>query len=101
MVLQPLVENAVKHGIAPKVEGGKVRISAHCRNGSLEMEVADDGVGFEPANAHRLYHDGLGVRNVRDRLQGIYGEHGSFRIESAVNQGTRIRISLPIQTPEP
>ena len=101
MVLQPLVENAVKHGIAPKVEGGTIKISAHCSNGSLEMEVADDGVGFEPANAHRLYHDGLGVGNVRDRLRGIYGEEGSFRIESAVNEGTRIRISLPIQTPEP
>lgn len=101
MVLQPLVENAVKHGVAPKVEGGKVKISARCKNGSLEMEVADDGVGFEPANAHRLYHDGLGVRSVRDRLRGIYGEKGCIRIESAVNQGTRIHISLPIETPEP
>ena len=60
--------------------------------------VSEHALRLEPANARRLYHDGLGVINVRDRLLGIYGEEGAFRIESAVNKGTRIRITLPIQT---
>jgi hypothetical protein len=82
MLLQPLVENAVKHGIAPKLQGGKITISSNCDNGLLRLEVADTGVGFDSRSAGRLHNGGVGVRNVRDRLRNIYGSEDLLQIFS-------------------
>jgi signal transduction histidine kinase/Tfp pilus assembly protein PilF len=100
MLLQPLVENAVKHGIAPKVEGGKIVLSAACENGVLRLEVVDNGVGFDSSNAQRLYRDGVGMKNVRDRLKALYGNDDCLQIQSAPNAGTKILIAMPVRAVE-
>ncbi len=91
LTLQPLVENTVRHGLEPKVAGGRVQVRAQASGGELVIEVADDGVGF-PAQA------GSGVRlaNVRDRLRSQYGNAVRFAVEDA-SPGTRVRLSVPLQ----
>lgn len=95
MILQPLVENAIKHGIAPKLEGGKIWISASRENGFLNLEVKDNGVGFDRSKSERLYNDGIGLKNVRDRIQAIYGTEEYLQIQSQPNEGTIFFIRIP------
>ena len=76
MLLQPLVENAIKHGLEPKVEGGKILISAAEENSLMRIEVADTGMGFSDLNK-----SGVGIANVRERLALLYGEKGRLMIE--------------------
>lgn len=92
LILQPLVENAVRHGLAPRREGGCVSISASRSNGALLLEVDDDGVGMQPACAA----SGIGLSNVRARLQGLYGDASYMSIgPGPEGRGTRIRLMLP------
>jgi LytS/YehU family sensor histidine kinase len=93
MILQPIVENAVKHGISPKVEGGKVRISARLEAERLVLEVEDSGAGPVAKNRHR--GAGIGLRNVRERLQHVYGDSASLRLEAVGSEGTRAVLVLP------
>lgn len=105
LILQPLVENAVKHGLLPKREGGTVVIRARCKEKqTVELTVADNGVGmkvdpFEPAldekSAGRQL-SGIGLANVKSRLQSIYGEPYGIVIESKSGSGTTCTIQLPI-----
>jgi LytS/YehU family sensor histidine kinase len=91
--LQPLVENAVRHGIAPKRSGGTIRVVAQECDGSVELEVSDDGVGAidsEPARA-----GGLGVRAVRQRLAAQFGTHATSRVETAPGRGYRVVLRFP------
>jgi sensor histidine kinase YesM len=69
MLLQPVVENAIRHGIEPKVEGGRVELEARRDGASVVVEIADTGVGFAPTT-----RGGVGLTNLRDRLRGLYGE---------------------------
>lgn len=90
MTLQPLVENAVKHGIAPRRSGGRVRIAATREVGRLRLAVEDDGEGF-PAR----YEEGMGLSNLRKRLETMYGAEASLRIESSAS-GSRVTVDLPV-----
>ncbi|MEK6283859.1 MAG: histidine kinase [Acidobacteriota bacterium] len=92
MLIQPLVENAVKHGIAPKVEGGSVVIRASACNGSIELSVEDNGVGFQTANA-RKNHTGIGLANVQGRIEKLFGP-GHWQLNSTAGHGTVIKIKL-------
>ncbi|WP_396136229.1 ECF transporter S component [Brevibacillus brevis] len=105
LILQPLVENAVKHGLLPKREGGTVAIRARRTDGrTLELTVADDGVGmdkdpFVPAQdrtegKRRL--SGIGLSNVKSRLQSVYGQPYGIVIESVPGEGTTCVITLPV-----
>lgn len=105
LILQPLVENAVKHGLLPKREGGTVVIRARRKEKqTVELTVADNGVGmkvdpFEPAlNEKRAGRQlsGIGLANVKSRLQSIYGEPYGIVIESKSGSGTTCTIQLPI-----
>lgn len=88
--LQPLVENAIRHGLEPKLEGGRVQVVARAVDQRLEVCVEDDGLGFAPrANA------GFGLGNLRDRLAAMYGDRAKMTVEDCV-PGTRVRISLPL-----
>ena len=90
MLLQPLVENAIKHGLEPKVEGGKILISAAEENSLMRIEVADTGMGFSDLNK-----SGVGIANVRERLALLYGEKGRLMIEENKPHGVRATIEVP------
>ena len=89
LTLQPLVENALRHGIGSRLEGGRITIKTIRSNGHLQLAVADDGAGF-PAR----FKEGTGLGNLRQRLQTLYDAEQSLDIESSA-QGTRIDIEIP------
>ena len=93
MLLQPLVENAIKHGLEPKIDGGRVTVSAVVDAGVLQIRIEDSGLGFGVATD--TAGSGSGLANVRARLKALYGDAATLTIEQP-NQGTRICISLPI-----
>ena len=95
MILQPLVENALRHGIAPKVEGGAITLRAKRENGRLVVEVIDDGVGISETRQPDLGGSGIGMSNVRERLKVVYGQDCVLKIDSQPGKGTAIRIEIP------
>ena len=90
MLLQPLVENAIKHGLEPKVDGGKILIAAAEKNSIVRIEIADTGLGFSDFNK-----SGVGIANVRERLALLFGEKGRLMIEENNPQGVRAIIEVP------
>ena len=90
MMLQILIENAIKHGLEPKVEGGRIDIRASVDGATMQVEVRDDGVGF---NLHA--DDGVGLSNVRERLRLLYGQRAQLVLEAPHGGGTRALIRLP------
>jgi two-component system LytT family sensor kinase len=101
MLLQPLVENSIRHGLAPKVEGGWVALRAHRfwqrEREMLELEVEDSGVGMPARDGETpaTGGHGIGLSNVRERLSVLYGDAAQFEIVSRPGQGTLVRIVLP------
>ncbi len=91
MLLQPLVENAVKHGLEPKVEGGQIIIKAAKENNIMKIEVTDTGMGFSDFNK-----SGVGITNVRERLALLFGEKGRLMIEENKPHGVRAIIEVPV-----
>jgi signal transduction histidine kinase len=95
LLLQPLIENAVKYAVSPREEGGRIRIGGHVTGGMLQLEVADDGPGL--ANASRLIDGrGVGVRNTRERLQVLYAERGSVSVTNT-EPGLRVALTFPAE----
>jgi signal transduction histidine kinase len=94
LALATLVENAIKHGLAPMPAGGDLSISAAVRNGRLEVCVADTGVGLKPGSSGGT---GIGLYNVRARLDTLYGADASLRIQSNSPAGVRATLALPLQ----
>jgi two-component system, LytTR family, sensor kinase len=96
MLLQPLVENSIKHGLSSKVEGGTIRIHTERIAGKLRLLVEDDGVGIAEAKlATLLDHGGIGVSNVNERLKVLFGNEYRMWIDSQRGRGTRIQIEIP------
>jgi two-component system, LytTR family, sensor kinase len=95
MILQPLVENSIRHGIGPKIEGGTVTIRATRSEGRLAIEVSDDGVGIPEEKRHEIFDSGIGISNVRERLRMLYGPELLLSVESRNGQGTSIRFEIP------
>jgi len=100
LLLQPVVENAVRHGISPSVEGGTISIDAVLAEGELTITVADDGSGTDSAADEDLMSRGYGLRNVRDRLTTRFGEGEWLSFESEKGRGTRVRLVIPIEPGE-
>lgn len=90
LIVQPLVENAIQHGIDPLEEGGEIEISLNCSDSRLEICIADTGRGVGTSSAG----NGSGLRNVRDRIQLLYGERGSLALEENQPQGVVARLVL-------
>jgi two-component sensor histidine kinase len=88
--LQPLVENSIKHGLEPKLEGGSVHLSARAADGALQLDVEDDGLGFSPHPGA-----GVGLANLRDRISSLYGARARLVIEELA-RGTRVRMTIPL-----
>jgi two-component system, LytTR family, sensor kinase len=94
VILQPLVENAVKHGLSPKVEGGTIYLRSRIQDSLLVVEVEDDGVGItESASSSGT---GIGMANVRERLNVLYNDLARVEVESSPHAGTTIRLVLPV-----
>jgi signal transduction histidine kinase len=91
LLLQPIVENAIQHGLTPRPAGGRVVIRAARRGGTLAVDVIDDGVGPPAAGVV----DGIGLANTRARLRALYGADGSLAIEPGAAGGTRAALTLP------
>jgi signal transduction histidine kinase len=95
MMLQSLVENAIKHGLEPKPEGGTLRVDAEVAHGKLVVSVADTGVGFGRA---ATVGTGTGLNSIRERLKLIYGSPAELRIAENAPTGTRVTVVVPYRT---
>jgi signal transduction histidine kinase len=106
LILQPLVENAVKHGIARQVQSGTIRVAGERTGEDLRLTVADDGAGLRdladdtvtPATGIPLSSGGIGLRNTTARLEQLYGERGRLELESEPGAGFVARVTLPFRT---
>jgi two-component system LytT family sensor kinase len=97
LMLQPLVENAVKHGVLPREDGGSVAIAICRKQGMLELNVSDDGPGLRPGNGR----SGVGLANTAARLQELYAENMSFSVENLPLGGLAARIRIPFHVSTP
>jgi anti-sigma regulatory factor (Ser/Thr protein kinase) len=96
-LLQPLVENAVRHGIEPRLAPGTVTISARRQHSRLELSVSDDGVGL-PAKTDGQGRRGIGITNTEERLRALHGSAATLALEQSPAGGVTVRISLPFST---
>ncbi len=99
LLLQPLVENAIHHGLEPKLEGGRLSLSVRRDGDSLLLEVADDGLGSAAAT-RRSSGNGVALANIRQRLQGRWGSAASLSLSQA-HPGTRATLRIPLPTNRP
>jgi LytS/YehU family sensor histidine kinase len=101
LLLQPLVENAVRHGIASRIEPGTVQISTTrgADDRFLQLEIRDDGRGLEPNSDVRIRR-GVGLTNIRSRLEQLYGPDHRFTLENHAERGVLVRISIPFRRSE-
>jgi two-component system LytT family sensor kinase len=95
MILQPLVENSIKHGLSPKIDGGSITLRSAVTDERLTIQVEDDGVGM--ATESSADGTGIGLKNVAERIQVLYGDAGKLKIRTPVNGvGTLITLDLPM-----
>jgi two-component system LytT family sensor kinase len=95
MLLQPLVENCIKHGLGQKVEGGTIRLRTRRVESRLMLTVEDNGIGIPEARLATLMEQGIGVSNVSERLKVLFGTDYRMWIDSAPGRGTRVEIEVP------
>jgi two-component system, LytTR family, sensor kinase len=95
MLLQPIVENCLKHGLASKLEGGRIQLRTTNHDGRLHIEIEDNGAGISEEKMPHVYVEGIGLSNVRERLRVLYGADFRLEIESHPGEGTLIRIDIP------
>jgi LytS/YehU family sensor histidine kinase len=93
LLLQPLVENCIRHGLEPSLQGGEIRVSARHEGDQLVLEVSDTGVGSEPSPT-----PGFGLSQVRERLATAYPQRAHMDWQGQPGGGTRARLTLPWQT---
>lgn len=107
LLLQPLVENAIFHGLARRRSSGRLFIRAGRTDGHLTVHVEDNGVGMSPDAVGRIFHErgvrrnGIGVTSVFERLRLMYGTAAELQVESEEGEGTRIAVSIPFDGPGP
>ena len=95
MILQPLVENSIKHGLSRKVGGGRITIVTHVRDGHTLIEVRDDGLGMTEERLVQALGGGIGLSNVNERLRTIYGASYQLKLTSVPGRGTTARVEIP------
>ena len=92
LMIQTLVENAIKHGLEPKIESGHIKITARMGEQEIQVEVSDNGVGFNP---HA--DDGIGLSNIRERLKVLYGNKAQLVVVAPAEGGAILTIHVPYQ----
>ncbi|MDQ3213667.1 MAG: histidine kinase [Acidobacteriota bacterium] len=95
MLLQPLVENSIKHGLSPKIGEGRITIRSSRQGGHAIIDIIDNGVGVAPDHRDRATEGGIGLRNVNERLRVIYGANYQLQLDSVPGEGTCARIVIP------
>ena len=102
ILLQPLIENSIKHGLEPRINGGTVTLRSQLNGDRIRIEVADDGVGMvdRPASALSRSGAGIGMKNVRERLEVLYGNQARFSLVSNPGRGTLVSIEIPANLAE-
>ena len=104
ILLQPLVENSIKHGLSPKVDGGCITLRSRIQDGKLMIQVEDDGVGMSAPPAVAAEHmgsgRGIGMLNVAERLHVLFGDEGKITVRSRDGQGTLVMLEIPILNTE-
>ena len=97
ILLQPLIENSIKHGLEPRIHGGTVTLRSQLNGDRVRIEVADDGVGMgnRPASALSRSGAGIGMKNVQERLEVLYGNQARFSVVSNPGRGTLVSIDIP------
>jgi sensor histidine kinase YesM len=95
MMLQTLIENSIKHGLEPKIEGGHIAVKAVLIDGTMQVDVRDNGAGF-----NMMANDGVGLANIRERLQLLHGNRAELVIEAPVDGGALCSIRVPFTTLE-
>ena len=97
ILLQPLIENSIKHGLEPRIHGGTVTLRSRLEGDRISIEVADDGVGMVagPVSALRRTGSGIGMKNVQERLEVLYGNQAHFNVVSNPGRGTVVAIDIP------
>lgn len=98
MLLQPIVENSIRHGLATKVDGGSIKVRSKLSDGRLLITVEDDGVGIPEGKLARLFEQGIGISNVNERLKVLFGDSYKMWIDSRLGEGTSTGIEIPEQT---
>ena len=101
ILLQPLIENSIKHGLEPRLNGGTITLRSHLAGDRLCIEVADDGVGIGARPSSALHHQGagIGMKNVQERLEVLYGSQAHFKVVSSPGRGTSIYMDMPAGLP--
>ena len=99
MLLQPIVENALKHGLATKLGAGELTIRTESVDGRLVIAIEDNGAGIPKERMAQVFEDGIGISNVHERLRVLYGADFRMDISSREGEGTRIRIEIPELVP--
>lgn len=99
MLLQPLIENSIKHGLEPRISGGTITLRSRIELGRMIIEIEDDGVGIAPGRSHSsgvLLGTGIGMKNVRERLDVLFGENALFDVTSRPGRGTKVTLGIPV-----
>jgi len=94
LILQPLLENAIRHGIEPHAKPGRIELRAQCVNGQLTLDVSDNGAGVKDTHA---VSEGVGLSNTRARLRTLYGEAHRFELGNRPDGGLRVRLAIPFR----
>lgn len=97
LLLQPLLENALKYAVSPREQGGMVRVEGRAKGAMLELSVTDDGPGLDDASRPAERRSGVGLRNARERLAVLYGENYRFAVLNS-RPGVRVEMALPLET---
>jgi two-component system LytT family sensor kinase len=98
LILQPIVENAIRHGIAPRSSAGRIEIRAERRDGMIELQVIDDGPGLQPDDGE--LKEGIGLANTRARLRQLYGDEHRIEIKDVDEGGLAVKLSIPFRQAE-
>ncbi len=101
ILLQPLIENSIKHGLEPRIHGGTVTLRSKLTGDRVLIEVADDGIGMgdRPRTGLQSTGNGIGMKNVQERLEVLYGAQASFKVVSNPGRGTLVSIEIPAELP--
>jgi two-component system LytT family sensor kinase len=98
MVLQPVIENSIKHGLEPRISGGTITLRSRLRDGVLVVQIEDDGIGMSAdvdVTAPSTAGGGIGLKNVRERLHVLFGDAARLEVVSRPGRGTRVSIEIP------